>query len=421
MTAHNEMTSLLLPLCESAKTAAAILADTSSEIKNRALLSVADALSSSEKKILSANLLDLESAVSNGISSAMLDRLRLDSKRITAIADAVRELAELDDPIGKTLETVIRPNGLIIEKVSVPIGVIGIIYEARPNVTVDAAMICLKAGNATLLRGGSESFHSNQALTACIHAGLCAAGLPETLVQLLPTRDRAAVNALVRMDGYVDLIIPRGGESLIRTVVENATVPVIKHYKGVCHLYVDTQADLEMALAIILNGKCQRPGVCNALEKVIIHRDIAVEFVPHLARLLRENRVEMRGDTEFCALIPDAIPATEADWSAEYLDLTLTLKIVTNTDEAIEHINRYSSHHSETIITANSDTANRFLRQIQSAVVYHNASTRFTDGGEFGMGAEIGISTDKLHARGPMGLRELTSYQYRIRGTGQIR
>lgn len=417
----DDLKTLLYDIGHRAKTAAARLANVSSEMKNDALESVALSIDAQRIAILEANAEDVADAERKGTAPAMVDRLRLTDSRIDDICDAVRYLKRLDDPVGKLLDRSERPNGITIDKVSVPIGVIGIIYESRPNVTVDASMICLKAGNATILRGGGEAFRSNTAFMNAIREGLRNAGLPEDAVQYLPITDRAAVNVLIRMDGLVDLVIPRGGESLIRAVTENATVPVIKHYKGVCHAYVDSDFDPEMAVNIILNGKCQRPGVCNALEKVILHKDIVSTFASTLADALQHAGVEMVGDERFCACVKDAVLATADDWDAEYLSLKLAVKVTDSLDEAITWINAHGSHHSDCIISHNAVNAEKFMSEVDSAVVYHNASTRFTDGGEFGMGAEIGISTDKLHARGPMGLPELTTYQYRVRGTGQIR
>ena len=417
----DEIAAGILQMGEKARQAALRLAIMSSHDKNACLMAFADALENGEKDILSANAIDLKNGEKAGLSSAMLDRLSLDHKRIASMAQAVRELTQLEDPVGRKLSTCIRPNGLRIEKVSVPIGVIAIVYESRPNVTVDAAALCLKAGNAVILRGGSEAIRSNIALAHCIARAGLSAGLPEGAIQLIPWTDRSAVSRLLKMDEYIDLVIPRGGEGLIRAVVEQSTIPVIKHYKGVCHVYVDAEADQEMALKIIENAKCQKPGVCNAMEKLLIHEDLAKKFAPKIAKLLISRGVELRGDLEFCRLVPSARPAMEEDWREEYLDLILTVGIVPGLHAAIEHINQYGSHHSDAIITSNSRNAEIFLAAVDSASVYVNASTRFTDGGEFGMGAEIGISTDKLHARGPMGLPELTSYKYLIYGDGQVR
>ena len=390
--------------------------------KNPILLAMADEITAREATILEANAKDLARAEENGLSKAMLDRLTLDTKRLQAIAGAVREVAALPDPVGEVLAAWTRPNGLHITKKRVPIGVIGIIFESRPNVTTDAASLCFKTGNATLLRGGSEAIQSNVALAAALQAGGERAGLPADSVQLIPFTDRASVEHMARMDQFLDLIIPRGGKGLIEKVVATARMPVIKHYDGVCHVYVHTDADLEMAAEIILNSKVQKPGVCNALESLLVHREIAAEFYPLIGRRLADAKVEVRGDAEALAHLGiPATAATEADWSTEYLDLILSAKTVSGLDEAITHINRYGSHHTDSIITRDPVTAARFQHEVDSAVVLHNASTRFNDGGEFGFGAEIGISTDKLHARGPMALEELTSYKYLIRGTGQVR
>jgi len=411
----------ILAMGEKAKLASRQLALLSTTTKNRILLAMADALVHESALLLEANARDLAAAVAAGLSPAMLDRLRLDEKRIRAMADGLREVAALEDPVGRILASWIRPNGLAIEKVAVPIGVIGIIYEARPNVTVDAAGLCLKSGNAVILRGGSEAIHSNLALAHCLNRAGLGQGLPDGAIGLVPWTSRTAVTALLRLDRHLDLIMPRGGESLIRAVVEQSTIPVIKHYKGVCHVYVDDPCDFNQALAIVENAKCQRPGVCNAIETLLIHRRSARRFAPAIARRLLARGCELRGDDAFCALVPQARLATTEDWYAEYLDLILAVRIVPDLDAAIAHINDFGSHHSDAIVTADPRHADRFLSEVDSAAVYVNASTRFTDGGEFGMGAEIGISTDKLHARGPMGLVELTTYQYRIRGSGQIR
>ena len=389
--------------------------------KNLALEKMAGALTAHQAAILAANAEDMAAATANGLSAAMLDRLLLTPQRIADMARGLRELMALPDPVGRLDSATTRPNGLEISKIRVPIGVIAIIYESRPNVTVDAAGICLKAGNATILRGGSESIRSNLALAAAMFDGLRAAGLPETAVQVMPWTDREAVMHLLKLDRYVDLVIPRGGEGLIRTVVENSRIPVIKHYKGVCHVYVDRAADPAKALAIIENAKCQRPGVCNAAEKVLLHREIAAEFAPALAEMFRRRKVEMRGDEAFCKLVPDARPAKVADWDEEYLDLIITVAVVDSLGAAVSHIAEHSSAHSDAIVTDDQQAARAFTEQVDSAAVYVNASTRFTDGGQFGMGAEIGISTDRIHARGPMGLEELTTYKYVVQGNGQVR
>ena len=412
----------MLQIGQNAKSAAHILATASSAEKNSWLNAMADALDASTETIIQANKTDMENGKKNGLSDAMLDRLLLTPERIPAIADAVRHVISLDDPAGKILSSTTRPNGLRIDKVSVPIGVIGIIYESRPNVTVDAATLCLKAGNAVILRGGSEAIHSNLALAKCISDAAIAKGMPAGAVQVLPWTTREAVGIMLKMDSYLDLIIPRGGERLIRTVVEQSTIPVIKHYKGVCHIFVDKVCDFDRALTIIENAKCQRPGVCNALETLLIHKEAAKTFVPRIVKHLQERNVELRGCPQCCELAESGIiPATEEDWYAEYLSLTLSVRIVDDVNAAIDHINHYGSGHSDCILTTDMETAETFLNGVDSSSVYVNASTRFTDGGEFGMGAEIGISTDKLHARGPMGLPELTTYKYKIYGSGQVR
>lgn len=416
-----EIQNILNQIGEKALKASRALALLSPESKNKCLLHMADAIEDSAKEIKTANKKDLKAGKEKGLSNAMLDRLELTDARIAAMADGLRTVASLDDPVGKKLSSTVRPNGIEIDKISVPIGVIGIIFESRPNVTVDAAGLCLKAGNAVVLRGGSEAINSNLALAHCLNRAGVIAGLPDGAVQLIPVTDRRAVSAMVKMDQYIDLIIPRGGEGLIRAVVEQATIPVIKHYKGVCHLYVDADADIDMAVAVTENGKCQRPGVCNALETLLIDEKIAEKFIPPFVESMRKNNVELRGDEAFCKLVPDAKFASEEDFYTEYIDLIFSVKIVPGLDAAIKHINHYGSHHSDAIITDNQKNAETFLRGVDSSTVYHNASTRFTDGFEFGMGAEIGISTDKLHARGPMGLVELTSYKYVVYGTGQIR
>ncbi|MEI7437953.1 MAG: glutamate-5-semialdehyde dehydrogenase, partial [bacterium] len=372
--------------------------------------------------IQAANALDLAAGRAAGLSAPLLDRLTLSAARVTAMASGLREVAALRDPVGRVLRRTKRPNGLVIVKRRVPIGVIAIIYESRPNVTADAAGLCFKAGNAVILRGGKEALHSNGAIVAAMLAGGIPQGLPADAVQWIATPDREAVRELVQLEGRVDLVMPRGGESLIRSVTAQAHVPVIKHYKGVCHTYVDADADLEMALAIAENAKCQRPGVCNAMETLLVHESVAARFLPMVVQRLGVQRhVELRGDAAACAITPGMSPATEDDWSAEYQDLILAVRVVASLEAAVAHIQRYGSAHSDAIVTSSPAAAARFLSDVDSATVYVNASTRFTDGGEFGMGAEIGISTDKLHARGPMGLEELTTYKYQITGTGQIR
>ncbi|MFN2351938.1 MAG: glutamate-5-semialdehyde dehydrogenase [Kiritimatiellia bacterium] len=385
------------------------------------LQDMAQALIDRQSGILSANADDLADAREGGLSAAMLDRLRLDEKRITAMADGLRAVAALPNPLGRVIRRWTRPNQLKISKVRVPIGVIAIIYEARPNVTADAAALCFKTGNAVILRSGHEALRSAGAIVDALIAGGKPGGLPDNAIQLVRSGDRAAVRELVQLEGLVNLVIPRGGEALIRAVNEMARVPVIKHYKGVCHIYVDESADIDMAIAITENAKCQRPGVCNAAETLLVHEKIAARFLPALARRLTQHNVELRGDTMARGIVPTMLPADESDWYAEYLDLILAIRVVPSVQAAIEHINQYGSGHSDAIITQSAPAARLFKRDVDAAAVYVNASTRFTDGGEFGMGAEIGISTDKLHARGPMGLEELTTYKYLIDGQGQTR
>jgi glutamate-5-semialdehyde dehydrogenase len=406
---------------QQARQAAYALANLSAEKKNTILRAMAASLRAEASTIITANALDLSAAREKGLSNAMIDRLTLDETRIDAIASGIDQVATLHDPCGEILSEVTRPNGMHIKQVRVPIGVIGIIYESRPNVTSDAAVLCLKSGNATILRGGSEAIHSNRAIAAALQSGGESAGLPAHSIQLIPFTDRESVAVLASMDRYLDLIIPRGGKGLIETVVSLARMPVIKHYDGICHTYIDVDADPAMAIKVSVNAKAQKPGVCNALETLLVHRDISATMLPDIARAFREKNVELRGCAESCQIVTDLIPATEEDWSTEYLDYILSVKIVGSMQEAIAHINHYGSHHSDCIITANAATAETFLHSIDSACVFHNVSTRLADGEEFGFGAEIGISTDKLHARGPMALRELTSYQYRITGDGVVK
>ncbi len=389
--------------------------------KNAILGAMADALDQQRDLVKAANARDLEQARSSGLSSALLDRLTLTDARIDGMIKGVRDVALLPDPVGKKIWKRTRPNGLVIEKKRVPLGVVAIIFESRPNVTADAAVLCIKTSNAVILRGGKEAIHTNLAIAAALQTGGESAGLPQNAVQLIDTTDREAVRELVRMDDRVDVVIPRGGESLIRAVVEHARVPVLKHYKGVCHVFVDASADLKMALAIAENAKCQRPGVCNALETLLVHQSAAPAFLPALAEMAARRGVELRGCEATRAILPSCSQATEEDWYAEYLDLILAVRVVKDLKAAIRHINTYGSHHSDAIVTSDAKSAKAFLKQVDSAAVYVNASTRFTDGGEFGMGAEMGISTDKLHARGPMGLEELTTYKYLVSGTGQTR
>jgi len=389
--------------------------------KNAILEAMSAELDARRDALKAANAKDMEEGKKAGLTAALLDRLLLNDARIDGMIKGIRSVVGLKDPVGSRISRWIRPNGLVIQKIRVPIGVIAIIYESRPNVTADAACLCIKTSNAVILRGGKESIHSNLAIADALQAGGQKKGLPEHSVQLVATTDRDAVRELVRLEGRVDLAIPRGGESLIRAVAEEALVPVIKHYQGVCHVYVDDTANFDMALNIIENAKCQRPAVCNAIEKVLVNAKVAQAFLPKMAERLQARNVELRGDAASRAIVPAMKEATEEDWYAEYLDLILAVKVVPDVHAAIEHINKYGSHHSDAIISEDEKNQEAFTQGVDSATVYVNASTRFTDGGEFGMGAEIGISTDKLHARGPMGLEELTTYKYVILGNGQIR
>ncbi len=406
-----------------ARAAAHALTTLTTEHKNDILLAMADGIVASESTILEANEKDLDAADELGLTDAMKDRLRLDSDRVAAIADGIREVAELHDPTRGIIKDWTRPNGIRLVKKRTPIGTIGIIFESRPNVTADAAALCFKTGNATILRGGKEAIHSNRAIATALDEGGKKAGLPDHAIQLIPFTDRESVQHMCEMDQWLDLIIPRGGAGLINAVVAMARMPVIKHYDGICHVYVDKAADLDMAEAITINSKCQKPSVCNALETLLIHKDVAAEFSPTIAETLSAKGVELRGDEEFRKLadLDTVIPASEGDWTTEYLDLTLAVKIVDDLDSAIAHINEYGSHHTDSIVTGDEAAADKFLLEIDSACVFWNASTRFADGGEFGFGAEIGISTDKLHARGPMALEELCSYKYLAFGTGQVK
>ena len=404
-----------------AKASSRRLAVTPSPVKDAALRAMADALKENASAILAANAEDMEAAWKKGMPRAMLDRLRLDEKRILGMADGIRQTAMLPDPIGEGEMETIRPNGLEIRRVKVPIGVVGIIYEARPNVTADAAALCLKSGNAALLRGGSEALKSNRAISAILSSAAEAAGVPKGALQFIDSPSRDAVGVMMNCTGLLDVIIPRGGAGLIKRVVAESVVPVIETGAGICHTFVDEGADLDMALRIALNAKTSRPAVCNAMETILVHERVAKEFLPKMAAAMREKDVELRGDAAARAVVSDMAEATEEDWATEYDDLILSVKVVKNLDEAIAHINQYNTGHSETIVTNDRNHAHRFQREVDAAAVYVNASTRFTDGFEFGFGAEIGISTQKLHARGPMGLNELTSTKYLIFGEGQIR
>jgi glutamate-5-semialdehyde dehydrogenase len=403
-----------------AKEASRVLAELSGDVKNRALFEMAESLSEAKREILSANEKDIAAAREKGMSQALIDRLKLNESRMLSMTRGLQALADLPDPVGQG-EVIKRPNGLTIMRTHVPFGVIGIIYEARPNVTSDAAGICLKAGNSVILRGGSETINSNKAIVSALVLGAKKAGIPEGAISLIEDIGHESAMALMKMREYVDLLIPRGGAGLIKAVSANSTVPVIETGVGNCHVYVDESADLEMAKHIIINAKTSRPSVCNAAETLLVHKAVAGKFLPEALNALQQKGVELRGCPETCQIFPGIKPASEEDWAEEYLDLILAVKVVKNIDEAIEHINRYGSSHSEAIVTKNYDSANEFLSRVDAACVYVNASTRFTDGGEFGFGAEIGISTQKLHARGPMGLKELTTVKYLILGDGQIR
>ncbi|QTL99237.1 glutamate-5-semialdehyde dehydrogenase [Iocasia frigidifontis] len=411
----------VLGQAKKAKRAAARLASISTQVKDAALLNIADRLETSTERIMLENNKDMEAGVQSGLTRAMLDRLKLNEERIKGMADGLRELVNLKDPVGDVIKMWKRPNGLQIGQMKVPLGVIGIIYESRPNVTIDAAGLCLKAGNAVILRGGSEAIHSNKVLAQIASEAAVEAGLPEGGVQLIQVTDREAVRVLFELNDYLDVLIPRGGAGLIKRVVNESKVPVIETGVGNCHIYVDSAADINMALDITFNAKTSRPAVCNAAESLLVHQDIAEEFLPQLAELFNDKGVEIRGCQRTCTLLSGAKQAEESDWSEEYLDFTMAVKVVGSFDEALEHINRYSTKHSEAIITNDYQKSQRFLEEIDAAAVYVNASTRFTDGNQFGLGAEIGISTQKLHARGPMGLNELTTIKYIVRGQGQIR
>ncbi|GGK36630.1 gamma-glutamyl phosphate reductase [Caldalkalibacillus thermarum] len=403
------------------KSVAPRLAALTAEQKNQALILMAEQLIASADLILEENEKDIAAGQASGLSRALLDRLQLTRQRIEEMAEGIRQVAELPDPVGEVINSWERPNGLKIEQVRVPLGVIGMIYEARPNVTVDAAALCLKTGNAVLLRGSSSAIHSNKALVHVIQQALEKSDCPADAVQLLEDTSRQTANQMFRLNGYLDVLIPRGGAQLIQSVIEQASVPVIETGVGNCHMYIDETADPQMAIALVLNGKTQRPSVCNAVETVLVHESWAKAHLQDLVTALKEKQVEIRADDKARALVPGLVPATEQDWHEEYLDLILAMKVVADVEQAIEHINRYGTKHSEAIISATEENVAKFFQQVDAAALYHNASTRFTDGFEFGFGAEIGISTQKLHARGPMGLPALTSSKYVIRGQGQIR
>ena len=404
-----------------ARDASRIIAAADTVLKNQALLAIAEALNHDREKLLSANALDMQNGVANGLDAALLDRLELNPERIDAMIEGLHQVAALPDPIGEMTDLEDRPSGIKLGKMRVSLGVVGIIYESRPNVTIDAASLCLKSGNATILRGGSEAIQSNQAIAACITQGLLEVGLPEAVVQVVNTTDRAAVGELITMTEFVDVIVPRGGKSLIERISADARVPVIKHLDGNCHVYIDDRADLQKAVAIALNAKTHRYGVCNAMESLLVAESVANKVLPELAALYAEKNVELRGCDRTREIIASAVVASEEDWGLEYLAPILSIKVVAGLEEAIEHINSYSSQHTEAIITEDQERANRFIRQVDSSSVIVNASTRFADGFEYGLGAEIGISTDKIHARGPVGLEGLTCQKWVVYGDGQIR
>ena len=408
-------------MARDARQAAGVMGCCPTDQKNQALMNMADLLAQQAETIVRENRRDLKRAGEAGLSSAMVDRLTVTGKTIAAMAGSLREVAAYPDPVGTMGETRVRPNGLRVSKMRIPLGVIGIIYESRPNVTIDAAGLCLKSGNAVILRGGSEALHSNRALAGIIGQALESVGLPAQAAQVVPMEDRAAITVLLAQDAFVDLIIPRGGEGLIRFVAENSRIPVLKHYKGVCHVFVDQTADLQMAEDICYNAKVQRPGVCNAMETLLVHEQVAQDFLPAMARRYDTASVMLRGCPETCAILPAILPATEADWSAEYLDLILAVKVVADMEDAMAHIARYGSNHTEAIVTSDYHRAHRFVRDVDASVVLVNASTRFNDGGQLGLGAEMGISTSKLHAFGPMGLHELTTQKFVVLGDGHVR
>ena len=417
-----DIAALMTSLGVAAKSAAAELALTSTELRNAALLAAASSLRANADRILLANRLDTEQAEKRGLSASMLDRLMLNDARVAAMASGLEAIAELDDPVGNVVEEWQRPNGLTIQRVSVPLGVIGIIYESRPNVTADAAALCLKSGNAVILRGGSESFHSSTAIHACIVAGLEDVGIAAGCVQMVPTRDRDAVGFLLSsMAKWIDVVVPRGGKRLIKRVQEEARVPVIGHLEGICHVHLHSSADATIAREVVLNAKMRRTGICGAAESILVDRSVAAQLLPDVCAALTAAACEIRGDAAVTAIIAEAIPASDADWATEYLDSIVSIRVVDDIDAAIAHIRRYGSAHTESIIASDAVAAERFLREVDSAIVLHNASTQFADGGEFGMGAEIGIATGRIHARGPVGAKQLTSYKYVVRGSGQIR
>ncbi|MCR8921215.1 glutamate-5-semialdehyde dehydrogenase [Dasania sp. GY-MA-18] len=416
-----DVKSYMAELGQQARAASRAMAAADTGAKNRALLATAKALASARDSLLAANAIDMENGRSNQLDAALLDRLELTPERIDAMIEGLQQVATLADPVGEMTDVSFRPSGIQVGKMRVPLGVIGIIYESRPNVTVEAASLCIKSGNATILRGGSEAIASNQAIAACIKQGLAAAGLPETAVQVITTTDRAAVGELITMTEFVDVVVPRGGKGLIERISRDAKVTVIKHLDGICHVYIDEQADLDKAYNIAMNSKTHRYGTCNTMETLLVHSAVAEEILPLLAQGYQQKEVELRGCEQTLAILPQALAASEEDWRTEYLAPILAIKIVADLDEAIAHINRYSSQHTDSIVTENYSKGRRFMREVDSSSVMINASTRFADGFEYGLGAEIGISTDKIHARGPVGLEGLTSQKYVVFGDGHIR
>jgi len=411
----------ILETCRKARAASVVLAQLSADVKDKALCQMANALEANIDRILTANKEDTKAAKARGMKAAMLDRLALDRKKVENMARCIREVSALPDPVGEIIKTWTRPNGLVIGIMRVPLGVVGVIYESRPDVTSDSSAICIKSGNAVILRGGSDAINSNLAIGGVLRDSLAGTGVPENAIQVIASTERSVAEEFMSMRGFIDVLIPRGGADLIHTVLEKAKVPVIETGLGNCHIYVEEDADLEKAVPIIVNAKCQRPGTCNAVEKLLVHRSIAEKFLPVAIIALRKGDVEIRGDEKVVKIIPDAKPATEQDWYTEYSDFIIGVKIVQSLSEAIAHINKYGTKHSDSILTEDFEKAMRFIHEVDSAAVYWNASTRFTDGNQFGLGAEIGISTQKLHARGPMSVQHLTSTKYFIFGSGQIR
>jgi glutamate-5-semialdehyde dehydrogenase len=412
---------MILEICQKAKAASSEMAKLTTEAKNMALCRMANAIEANMQKILAANAIDIETAKAKGLKASLLDRLALDQKKVQGMAKEMKEVSVLPDPIGTILSTWTRPNGLIISQVRVPLGVVGVIYESRPNVTADSTSICIKSGNAVILRGGSDALKSNVAIGEVLRDALAATGVPVDAVQVINSPDRKVAEEMMRMRQYIDVLIPRGGADLIKTVVETSHIPVIETGTGNCHIYVEEDADLEKATPIVINSKCQRPGTCNAAEKLLVHSKIAKRYLPTVIAALRKEGVEIRGDDETRKIVSDVKLASEHDWYTEFLDLIIGVKIVKNLEEAIVHINKYGTHHSDSILTSDFDKAMKFIKEVDSAAVYWNASTRFTDGNQFGLGAEIGISTQKLHARGPMSVQHLTTTKYVVLGSGQIR